>query len=82
MTRILVSNDDGYLAEGLVALAEAMADLGEVWVVAPDQADKAALVRRRWDAHRLLVSGDQPPDERGASGADGRRNQPWSEPGG
>jgi 5'-nucleotidase len=34
--RILVSNDDGYLAEGLLALAEAMAPLGEVWVVAPE----------------------------------------------
>ena len=42
MTRILVSNDDGYLAEGLVALAEAMAALGEVWVVAPDREQSAA----------------------------------------
>ena len=41
-TRILVSNDDGYLAEGLVALAEAMAALGEVWVVAPDREQSAA----------------------------------------
>jgi 5'-nucleotidase len=40
--RILVSNDDGYLAEGLVALAEAMAPLGEVWVVAPDREQSAA----------------------------------------
>jgi 5'-nucleotidase len=39
---ILVSNDDGYLAEGLVALAEAMAPLGEVWVVAPDREQSAA----------------------------------------
>ncbi len=37
MTRplILATNDDGLQAEGLVALAEAMADLGELWVVAP-----------------------------------------------
>ncbi len=42
MTAILVSNDDGYLAEGLVALAEAMAALGEVWVVAPDREQSAA----------------------------------------
>lgn len=34
--RILVSNDDGYLAPGLQALAEAMEPLGEVWVVAPE----------------------------------------------
>jgi len=40
--RILVSNDDGYQAEGLVALAEAMAQLGEVWVVAPDREQSAA----------------------------------------
>jgi 5'-nucleotidase len=40
--RILISNDDGYLADGLVALAEAMAPLGEVWVVAPDQEQSAA----------------------------------------
>jgi 5'-nucleotidase len=40
--RILVSNDDGYLADGLVALAESMAALGEVWVVAPDREQSAA----------------------------------------
>jgi 5'-nucleotidase len=39
---ILVSNDDGYMAEGLVALAEAMGALGEVWVVAPDREQSAA----------------------------------------
>jgi len=40
--RILVSNDDGHLAEGLVALAQAMEALGEVWVVAPDREQSAA----------------------------------------
>ena len=35
--RILVSNDDGYFAPGLTALAEAMKALGEVTVVAPEQ---------------------------------------------
>lgn len=34
--RILVSNDDGVLAPGLVALANALAALGEVTVVAPE----------------------------------------------
>ena len=34
--RILVSNDDGYQAEGLAALAAVLEDLAEVWVVAPD----------------------------------------------
>ena len=35
--RILVANDDGYLAPGLAALAEACRDFGEVDVVAPEQ---------------------------------------------
>ena len=35
--RILVSNDDGYLAPGLRCLARSLASLGEVIVVAPDR---------------------------------------------
>jgi 5'-nucleotidase len=35
--KILVSNDDGYQAEGIRALAEALKDLGPVTVVAPDR---------------------------------------------
>ncbi len=35
--RILVANDDGYLAPGIAALAEAMHGLGEIDVVAPEQ---------------------------------------------
>ena len=35
--KILISNDDGYLAPGIAALAHAMAKLGEVTVVAPEQ---------------------------------------------
>jgi 5'-nucleotidase len=34
---LLISNDDGILAPGIVALAEALADLGDVLVVAPDR---------------------------------------------
>jgi 5'-nucleotidase len=34
--RILISNDDGYLAPGLQALADALAAIAEVVVVAPD----------------------------------------------
>lgn len=34
--KILISNDDGYLAPGLVALANALKPLGEIIVVAPD----------------------------------------------
>lgn len=35
--RILLSNDDGYFAPGLLALAEALDGLGEIVVVAPEQ---------------------------------------------
>jgi len=34
--RILISNDDGYLAPGLAALADALASVAEITVVAPD----------------------------------------------
>ncbi len=40
--RILISNDDGILAPGLAALYAAVADLGEVHVVAPDSPQSAA----------------------------------------
>lgn len=35
--KILLSNDDGYLAPGIKALAQALTELGEVCVVAPDR---------------------------------------------
>jgi 5'-nucleotidase len=35
--KILVSNDDGYLARGINVLAEALAEIAEVVVVAPDR---------------------------------------------
>jgi 5'-nucleotidase len=34
--RILISNDDGYLAPGINALAEALASVAEIIVIAPD----------------------------------------------
>jgi 5'-nucleotidase len=34
--RILISNDDGYLAPGLAALADALAGIADIVVVAPD----------------------------------------------
>ncbi len=37
MMRILISNDDGIFAEGINTLAQVLADLGEVIVVAPDR---------------------------------------------
>lgn len=39
--RILVTNDDGYLALGIRALAEAVSGLGDVHVVAPDREQSA-----------------------------------------
>ncbi len=32
---IVLSNDDGVFAEGLTALADALAEIAHVWVVAP-----------------------------------------------
>src|SRR4029453_2410328 len=39
--KILLSNDDGYQAPGIVALYEAIKDLGEVEVVAPEHKNSA-----------------------------------------
>ena len=40
--RILVTNDDGIMAHGLIRLAEVAKKFGEVWVVAPDGERSAA----------------------------------------
>jgi len=50
--RILVSNDDGHQSEGIRALAGAMEELGEVWVVAPEQEQSAS--SRAISIHRPL----------------------------
>ncbi|MEW5880935.1 MAG: 5'/3'-nucleotidase SurE [Pseudomonadota bacterium] len=64
--RILVSNDDGYLAPGVVALADAMRPFGEVTVVAPEQnhsgASNSLTLTRPLTVHRadngfLFVNG-------------------------
>jgi 5'-nucleotidase len=39
--KILISNDDGYQAPGIVALHEALKDLGQVEVIAPEQNNSA-----------------------------------------
>jgi 5'-nucleotidase len=39
--RLLISNDDGIAARGIAALAAAVADLAEVWVVAPEREQSA-----------------------------------------
>jgi 5'-nucleotidase len=41
LMRILVTNDDGYLALGIRALAQAAAEIGDVHVVAPDREQSA-----------------------------------------
>jgi 5'-nucleotidase len=40
--RILITNDDGIFSEGLKTLAEAMAEIGDVFVVAPDREQSAS----------------------------------------
>lgn len=48
--RILVVNDDGIRADGIRHLTKIAAELGEVWVVAPDQQCSAM-------SHRITVHG-------------------------
>ena len=64
--RILVTNDDGYLAGGLRTLADAARELGEVHVVAPDREQSATshsltlhypLRVRTADSHVQVVDG-------------------------
>ncbi|MBF0543296.1 MAG: 5'/3'-nucleotidase SurE [Candidatus Riflebacteria bacterium] len=49
--RILISNDDGINAKGLITLAETVIPLGEVWIVAPNTERSAC-------SHSLVL--DQP----------------------
>ncbi len=41
MPSLLVTNDDGVHAAGLAALAQALDDLGDVYVVAPEREQSA-----------------------------------------
>ena len=41
MALLLVTNDDGIHAAGLAALADTLAELGEVWVIAPEREQSA-----------------------------------------
>lgn len=65
-TRILITNDDGYHSEGIIALEEALSDLGDIYVVAPASEQSGAshsltLARplriRQIDAHHWTVDG-------------------------
>lgn len=51
---ILLTNDDGFRADGLRTLTESVADLGEVWVVAP-HTEKSAISHAitLWDPVRI-----------------------------
>ena len=49
MTRILITNDDGYHSDGIIALEEALRPLGDVYVVAPESEMSGA-------AHSLTLS--------------------------
>lgn len=42
MRKILITNDDGIKAEGLIKLADCATSFGEVWVVAPESERSAA----------------------------------------
>ena len=57
--RILVSNDDGAEAQGLRVLAEALLELGEVVVCAPDREQSAT--SRSISLHRPLRIEKLPP---------------------
>lgn len=67
---ILVTNDDGYDARGIRALAEALAPLGEVWIVAPDRERSAVShaitllnpIRIRTHGPRLIATDGTPTD--------------------
>lgn len=41
MKKILITNDDGYMAKGIATLAEALSGLGEIYLVAPSQQKSA-----------------------------------------
>lgn len=64
--RVLVTNDDGFWAQGLQTLVHAVEPLAEVWVVAPDREQSAAshaislarpLRMHRVDERRYVVDG-------------------------
>ena len=60
-TRILITNDDGYHSDGIIALEEALKELGDVYVVAPESEMSGAShsltlsrplrIRQRGDRH-------------------------------
>ena len=64
---ILISNDDGIFAPGLVALVSAVRDLGEVTIVAPDS-PQSAMAHSITLTHPLAVQYVHLPGEAGLEG--------------
>ena len=67
---ILLSNDDGYLAEGLTALANALGEYAKISVVAPDRNRSAAsnsltleMPLRAYSAHNGFIKVDGTPTD-------------------
>lgn len=56
MKKILISNDDGYMAPGIAALAQALSEIASIQVVAPDRnrsgASNALTLNRPVEAYR------------------------------
>ena len=65
--RILITNDDGYHSEGIIALENALSEIGDVYVVAPASEMSGA-------SHSLTLARPlaDPADRRAA--LDGRRH--------
>src|SRR2546421_3761187 len=68
MAVLLVTNDDGVHASGLAALAQALAELGDVYVLAPEREQSACghalTLHRPLRVDRLgerRVAGERPP---------------------
>ena len=67
--KILLTNDDGISAEGIEAMATALADMAEVVVVAPDREASATghsitlerpVCLKEWGENRYSVDGTPP----------------------
>jgi 5'-nucleotidase len=41
--KILITNDDGIYADGIVRLAKVAREFGEVWIIAPEKERSAAI---------------------------------------
>lgn len=58
MTKILITNDDGIRSDGILRLASAAAEFGEVWVVAPE--DERSSMSHSITLHKSFEVWDSP----------------------